>query len=325
MVNGGIDRQLTRLLNSWPESLAREFRAYRAALCHARGRNLPQWGQSSSPYWYDLPEWIRRAEGARARAITPRAARDAGWGESCLMYAIRIQDDLLDGQLGRTSLAVAPALLHCEAARVFMSMIGNRPQFWRYYYRAVRGTIGGILRASALQRDPGAPEKDLLESYAEVDSIFTIGPAAIYMVGGNRTAHGNVRALVGEFGKAFQILDDMEDVEEDLSDGRFNYAARVLSRVCGRPAGPDLLRNMTPGDLNRGLAEIASTLGRIATRASRLNARIGSPVPEEVFESLRTPPAWKPGRVPGPKQHDFVCSSHHSSLSSRERVSHWRT
>jgi hypothetical protein len=271
-------RRLAEFANAWPAPLGEEFLRYRRTLRPASAGPVSAWGEAPpGPYWMDLPAWAVRLKEPKSGVRYRRLVRDATWGQVCLFYAVRIQDDILDGQLPRTSLSLAPSLFFCEADEVFASVMGKESPFWRFYRKAIRTTVRGILRVSELQRDPLAPAEELLESYGSVDAVFTVGPSAVCRKLGASAILPALCTFVREIGKVAQSLDDLEDLDEDLADGRFNYPAKVLlARLRGcthasarHKAGSDLTARREAG------REIAATLDRCLDRAERTAARLG--------------------------------------------------
>ena len=224
-----LDTRLSTLADGWPATLGPQFSEYRRALKSRTGAPIAIWGGScDGPYWIELPEWVSRGESVAPRGGLQPLIRDMVWGQVCLFYAIRIADDVFDGQLSRKSLALAPTLLLNESMRVFSSHFSRRSAFWEFYGKAIDSTIEGILRVSELQRDPTAPAELLLQTYARVDSIFSIGSAGVCAKLGTSSIVPALCLFVGEIGKVGQVIDDFEDLDEDLADGRFNYVAKVL-------------------------------------------------------------------------------------------------
>jgi hypothetical protein len=76
----------------------------------------------------------------------------------------------------------------------------------------------------------------LLEEYAHVDSIFTVGWMALCMKADGHAQIPALRRISRHLAIAGQILDDLEDVADDLRRSRFNYVANVLSRPAERRA-----------------------------------------------------------------------------------------
>ncbi len=267
--------QLEQFVGTWDPSLAREFRQY-DRLLRAKARPPPcGWGQKGiEPYWKELPRWLveRRSNGRQAGS---KGFLDTViWGQTALFYAVRLQDDLLDRDLPRAPLVLAPLLFLSEADRTYASIIDTKSAFWNHYRLALQTTLAGIARVAGLQRNPEAPADELLQCYGNVDAIFSVGSAAVCERMGTAENIPHVNEFVSELGKVLLALDDAEDIEEDLLDSRLNYPARILLegriaggadpsllaetwRVHARPEGLDEIRKALLGCLSRAADAIA--------------------------------------------------------------------
>jgi hypothetical protein len=241
--------RLERFVRSWEFSLAREFLEY-DRLLRAKSRRPPtEWGQSGAePYWKEIPRWLTERQGDWPGSVSPEFLDTVLWGQTCLFYAIRLQDDLLDGHLSRSSIALAPLLFLTEAHRTFSSVFDRNAGFWEHYRKALETTVGGIARVAHMQRDSSARADELLQAYGCVDAIFSVGSSAICDRMGRAGMIPRVDGFVCEMGKVLLTLDDVEDIEEDLADGRLTYPARVL-----------LMREIESGADIRPLARIWRT------------------------------------------------------------------
>ena len=285
-----LDTRLSALADGWPATLGAQFSEYRRALKSGTGPSIAIWGGScDGPYWIELPEWVARDESVATPGGLQRLIRDMVWGQVCLFYAVRIEDDIFDGQLSRTSLALAPTLLMNESLRVFSSHFDMRSAFWEFYGKAIDSTLEGILGASELQRDPMAPAELLLQTYARVDSIFSIGSAGVCEKLGTGSIVPALCLFVGEIGKVAQVIDDFEDLDEDLADGRFNYVAKVLLDKSGSSMrDPGLLtKNLNTETQGAAMKDISARLHACLDVAGRAAGALELPAALDLIESYR--------------------------------------
>ena len=224
-----LDERLQRFVKTWEPSLSREFLQY-DRLLRAKSRRPPSaWGQTApEPYWKELPHWLAGQKRNGARVVPPGFLDTVLWGQTSLFYAVRLQDDLLDGKLPRSPLALAPLLFLTEADRAYSSVIDSNAGFWKHYRLALETTVAGIVRVAEMQRDTIARADELLQAYGCVDALFSVGASAVCERMGIADQIPGVKEFVSELGKVLLTLDDMDDIEEDLADGRLNYAARIL-------------------------------------------------------------------------------------------------
>ncbi len=221
--------RLEHFVGTWEPALAREFFRY-DHLLQSKANRLPSaWGERErEPYWKELPGWLAGRDGKGPDAVSPDFLDTVLWGQICLFYAVRLQDDVLDGALSRSPLTMAPLLFLTEAGRAYSSVFQPESGFWGHYRHAVETTVMGITRVAELQRGSAAQADALLEAYGCVDAVFSVGSSAVCERTGVVEDIPRVNDFVGELGKVLLALDDLEDIGEDLVDGRLNYAARVL-------------------------------------------------------------------------------------------------
>lgn len=267
--------RLERFVGTWEPSLAREFLRYNRLL-QAKSRRPPsEWGQKGiQPYWKELPRWLGKRGGNGKDALSAEFLDMVIWGQTSLFYAVRLQDDLLDGDLPHTQLALAPLLFLSEADRAFSSVIDTNAAFWEHCRSALQTTVAGIAKVAEMQRNPAAPADELLHAYGFVDAIFSVGSAAVCERMGAAEAIPLVNKFVSELGKVLLSLDDSDDIEEDLLDGRLNYPARIHLgekiapgtdfsliaknwRLHARTEGFDEIRTVLLGCLSRATDAIA--------------------------------------------------------------------
>jgi hypothetical protein len=124
-------------------------------------------------------------------------------------------------------LAVASDLFLLEGERIFESVPDLPSAFSALCKEAVRDTLMGIVRVDELQRDPHSEVEALLEGYAKVDSVLSVGTVAALEVMGRQEDIPRIHVFSRELGKASQILDDLYDMEEDLASGKVNVPVRI--------------------------------------------------------------------------------------------------
>lgn len=286
----GIRGNLAGFLSTLPAGLSALFIKYDERLRSQSQRRPPAWdGAETDPYWKHLPEWIIERESGASSRLPANFVETIIWGQTALFYAIRIQDDLLDGQLQHSSLRLAPPLFLSEAERAFSSVMASDDDFWRHFRRATHATIGGIVRVWELQHERESPPDELLQAYASVDAIFSVGSAAIYGKLGLMASVPPISQFVGELGKVLLALDDADDIEEDLNDGRFNYVAKMLlGRSEPRAASPEYLAETCRRRAKEGgCSEIKAQLELCLERASEAVAPLELQPAIELIEETR--------------------------------------
>lgn len=263
--------QLERFVGTWEPSLGREFLEY-DRLLRAKSRHPAcAWGETMvEPYWKELPRWLTERKREWAGMVSPEFLESVLWGQTSLFYAVRLQDDLLDGQFSRSPLALAPLLFMTEANRVFSSVIDTRAGFWRHYRLALETTVTGIVRVAGMQRDATVRADEMLQVYGDVDAVFSVASCAVCERMGMADTIPRVNEFVSEMGKVLLTLDDVEDMEDDLADGRLNYPARILlgRRIESGPDLPVLAKTWRVDMHGGGFDEIRRTLLGCLSRAA---------------------------------------------------------
>jgi len=158
---------------------------------------------------------------------------DVLWGQVCLYYAVRIQDDLFDqegirGERIPESLIFASDQLLIEAHRLFAEHFAGRSRFWEIYRNAVRTSTLAIVEVDRLQRQPDGDPKQLLQRYARVSAVFKVGSAAACVRTNRLRDFAAVEEFADDIAIGAQILDDLQDLSEDISRNRYNVAAVLL-------------------------------------------------------------------------------------------------
>ncbi|HEX2444162.1 MAG TPA: hypothetical protein VHJ77_09485 [Vicinamibacterales bacterium] len=193
----------------------------------------------TEPYWLFLPRWLA----GKFDAPRPRVVDDFVWGQYCLFAYVRMRDDVLDRQTANPRLVFAADGFLVEAERAFARHVRDEA-FWAFFRQALERTAHGILEADALQRRTNGSVRPLCAAYARVSAIFKVGSAAICLPANRRAAFARVERFADHLAVAGQLLDDLEDVHEDLSDGRCNAAAKLLTPGVG-PADPTVGERIT--------------------------------------------------------------------------------
>lgn len=282
--------RLEQFVGTWEPSLARLFSRYDRIL-RSKTRCLPcAWGKTEAgPYWKELPRWLADRRGNGRSVVSPEFLDAVIWGQTCLFYAVRLQDDLLDGGLSRSPLTMAPLLFLTEAQHALSVVTDAMPGFREHYRHAVETTVAGITRAAELQRNPAARADDLLEVYGCVDAVLSVASSAVCMSMGAIEEIPHIHDFVEELGKVLLALDDAEDIEEDLADERLNYAARMFlvpEFVRGADL-PSLARSWRLHTREGGIKEFRERLAGCLTRAEGAILPLGLPPVHELIGTIK--------------------------------------
>jgi hypothetical protein len=192
----------------------------------------------------------RLDEAYRTRRGAGSSLGDILWGQYCLFQCIRLQDDVFDGHVTDLALVYAANQFLVEAERAFAKHLPHASRFWHMFWRAFESTTQAIVRVDAMQKCIGCDPARLAREYASVGAVLKVGTAAVCIGHGRPGDVAPLGRFADECAIADQILDDLEDVDEDLRRGRFNYVAQ---RIGGRARSVDgarraIVRSLGVGD-----------------------------------------------------------------------------
>lgn len=236
---GGLPTQgiSSRLLPGALRDLSRRFDAFSASLASRRNPAvssylrryralLAQWRAAYDPLRM-LPHWIALpvlyAECTRcayAYELRGRVLRGLLWGQFCMFLAVRLLDDLADGQAADAALAGAAWDAMAEADRAFAASLGDDGR--ARARAALAGSLRAIPRTAALQALARPPLGALLRTYRQVNALFKPVPHFLALRNGE-PAHARALARCYDaLATGLQLLDDIEDLRGDFRAGRRN-------------------------------------------------------------------------------------------------------
>lgn len=238
-------------------------------------------------YWIEIPLWLWVSPNLLDQRAPPLV--DLLWAQECVIWAVRLRDDLLDGQSEAAASGLTADLLLLEAESTLDRAAGSRAL--ESYRQALATTQRAIVEVRNLQcRAEGMPAESLA-LYSEVNEVFKLASAVLLGSLDRSPEMSAVGSFCDHLGVAGQILDDLEDLEEDLAAGRLNWvASRMLDSEEARRSPADdraalLGRALARGETTRRtLHEIRDRLARAEraiaplelTEASELVAGLSS-------------------------------------------------
>jgi hypothetical protein len=228
-VVAAVRSNLPRLVRRWDRETKEDLRRYIGRWPLAR----PHAGQKrgpNSPIWLLLPELLANDYQLTNRRRNPerRFLSDVLWGQLSAFLALKIQDDLFDGQLdGRSFLWIANEFL-LDSRRAFQPHFGTSIRFWDFYDRAISTTCGAILRVDRNQSDRAPKFRSIAQWYPSMYEVCKIATWAVCLKAGRLGSFQNASRFLDELTLTGQLIDDLEDIGEDLHRGRVNAAAAFL-------------------------------------------------------------------------------------------------
>ena len=225
-----LTKRVAEIAKPWPPSIKREMNSYLQRFYRTGGSKCADVGVAfRQPYWFLLPAWLRKMYNRnKARRIARNIFDDILWAQYCVFLSIRIKDDLFDGEMVTSPLFFASDQFMAEACGTLHRHLKRETGFWPFFTASIKGTINAFWMVDAMQQRRRISLKRMRSEYSRVSSIFKIGSAAICHLADRPADLSIVETASDELAVAGQILDDFQDMGEDLSRNRLNYAARFI-------------------------------------------------------------------------------------------------
>ncbi len=182
------------------------------------------------PYWAVIPAAVYTAAHDRRRPapLRQRQLRGILWAQTCIFLALRLQDDVYDGQAANRNGIFAATLFYSEAAATFRTLFESRAPFWRNYEMLIVASCESIARIADAGRNFRSSPSRLPRLYAGTNSALRIGVQAACELSGRPRLASPLAECCDALAVAWQMIDDLEDMLEDLERGMLNYAARTI-------------------------------------------------------------------------------------------------
>ncbi len=285
--------RVERTIRSWPPAIKMDFQQNLSLYRRKTGAEAKlHANRNDQPYWIILPFWLAEAFHGKklARAIGRRFIDDILWGQYCLFVFIRIQDDLFDKHTERFSLIYASDLFLFEAERVFSKYFHKASAFWNIYRSCIVETILAIASGDSMERKPVRNRERLLSAHGRTSTICNVAPAALCLKGGRMKDFKRISVFATEMMKTGAIVDDLQDLEEDLERGRFNYASSFfLHGIRMKKSGKKIVRRQIVRNvlLSDGLTRLFQEINCHLDLAERSIKPIAVPAANKYLQSYR--------------------------------------
>ena len=279
----------------WPPSIRREWRQYIRRYCREiEDADSGASGRQPLPYWLLLPTWLARKYNRESSdRISRKALNDILWAQYCVFLSIRIKDDLFDGQGISTPLFFVADEFLTEACIIFSESFRHSHRFWKTFTVCLQETIGAIWELETLQRRRRVSLKAMRAGYVRQSAVFKIGSAAVCHLAGRKRDCALVETAADHLAIAGQVLDDLQDIGEDLKQGRLNYAARYMIGSSNRAhigkgdaAGVIAERLLRSDKVGRLLRDVGGHVQNADQSLQKLGLREAEPYFSEHMRSL---------------------------------------
>lgn len=270
-----VATRLQRFINSLPAPAEEELKHYLATVPVKPLRRLPSLSRlHARPYWIAFPVALtaHSVRGTWTLVRTRGFLHDVLCAQYYIYLAVRIRDDLLDGQAEGRALSGVANLLEGAAGEMLERYFERSSAFWRLLRLYKKQTAEGIKMVDQLQRRIGRNPGKVLDHFARTSSIFKIGSAAVCVATGRVKLMRTIETIFNHLAIGGQSIDDVRDIVEDLRRSRYNYAVQMLLKDCGRSGSPaEVFKEVLSALLNpRNLEEVVSVAVRQFQAAHRL-------------------------------------------------------
>lgn len=181
--------------------------------------------------WLLVPRWLAGSFGLSTTDAGSKLLADLCWIQFCVFGMFRAQDDLVDGDVEDPLLAVEANRLMVEASTCAARLFEGDSLYWTVFSDSIDATSRAMVEIDRLQRSPERPPHAELDLYVDLAACLKIAAAGVAVAAGREREWRNaISPALDRVAVAGQILDDVYDIEDDLSEGRINYAAWCLGR-----------------------------------------------------------------------------------------------
>lgn len=191
-----------------------------------------QAGQGSSSFpWLLIAGWLADRFGLTSTAGGRALFTELRWIQFCVYGLFRVQDDLVDGDVDDAMLVIEANRLLTEATRRASCHFGANSSFWTTFTDSIDATSRAVALIDEVQSAPEREPHVELELYRDLSACLEIAAGGVALASEReRVWNEAISPALGRLAVAGQILDDLLDLEDDLTAGRINYAAWYLCR-----------------------------------------------------------------------------------------------
>jgi hypothetical protein len=217
---------LRRIIKGWHPALRRSFRQYFFSTS-LTSRRLRMNQACNLPYWLVIPQWLAKLFLGKQRT-NQRFLFDVLCGQFCMFLAVKIHDDVFDGQAQDRSLLFAADHLLLSARQAFAPYFSSKSLFWSFFDSSLRQTVNAIIAVDQSQLHGYGSPSSVAALARQGYAACNIAAYAICLRAKRIRLFQRIARCTGELAFVGQLLDDLEDMMVDFQRGRVNYAAYFL-------------------------------------------------------------------------------------------------
>jgi hypothetical protein len=182
---------------------------------------------SALPYWLVIPQWLGGLF-LRKQRTNLKFLVDVLSGQFCVFLAIKIHDDLFDGQTQDRSLLYAADHFLLSARGAFAPYFPPESIFWSFFDSSIAQTLNAIIAVDQSQLHGYGSRSSVAALMRQEYAAVNIATYAICLRSKRIRSFRTIAQCMGELAYVGQLLDDLEDMMVDFQRGRVNYAAQFL-------------------------------------------------------------------------------------------------
>jgi len=167
---------------------------------------------------------------------------EAVWVQLCIYYALRIQDDLVDGDIPVSFHLIGANFFFVEALRCFIKLLPGTEHVMAFHSLLNETSLAAV----NIEQRSRSCSKDLSEMETAYQNLASALMYAIYILLHRRkqgAEYAVLRQCLSRIHMIEQIIDDLTDIQGDLDHGRFSLAVQLL--LAHRDIHEDALQNVS--------------------------------------------------------------------------------
>jgi hypothetical protein len=235
-----LGRRHNQFTRGLPEILAEPYAEYRSR--HELNLTSAEVVEptTSRPFWLSWPPKLLRTLWCdQLPRIEIDLLTDVLWSQGCMVYAIRLHDDLFDKQSSQRELIYIGDLLATEAERTLANCSQQIPEVGELFRTAFWRCIVGIVETYRLQKLENIESSKQRTQIERVSALFPLSSIVMLGRAGRSELVDDINSASNTLSVAGQLVDDFYDLEEDASAGLINFAARLILKADGLSSNGD--------------------------------------------------------------------------------------
>jgi len=152
---------------------------------------------------------------------------EAVWVQLCIYYALRIQDDLVDGDVPVSFHLIGANFFLVEALRCFIRLLPETKHVMVFHSLFKETSLAAV----NIEQHSRSCSKDLSKMETAYQNLASALMYAIYILLHRRkqgAEYAVLRQCLSRIHTIEQLIDDLTDIQSDLDHGRFSLAVQLL-------------------------------------------------------------------------------------------------